>query len=166
MDYNQLSCIEIVVKLLEEKGEPTEILSLIKEALALKGIDDTDGSFTTRLYTDITTSSKFVFCGEGKWDLKKNQPLETFDRDGSYWGIKIEDDEEDDINVSDYNIDDNEDEDDDDEEKDEEDVDLYDEDEEDDDIIPIEDDEDDKDYIDEDKYNALMDDYEDMYDKD
>jgi len=167
MDYNQLSCIEIVIKLLEEKGEPANIVELIQEALRLKGINDTDGMQTTRLYADITTSSKFVFCGEGKWDLKQNQSLDVFDRDGSYFGINIEneDDEDEDIDLSDYNIDDDDD-DEEDEERDVEDVELYDEEEDEEELLPLEEDEDDDSYIDEDKYNALMDDYEDMYDKD
>ena len=171
MDYSQLSCLEIVIKLLEEKKEPTPIVEVMKEALKLKGLEDPDGSIMTRLYTDVVSSSLFVFCGEGKWDLKKDQPLEYYDRDGSYYGVKIEDDEEEDNlnpNYSDEDediSDDDEDEDNyDDEEEDEEDesvreIDDYDEED-------ISDDEDDDDYLDEAKYNALMDDYEDMYDKD
>ena len=173
MDYTQLSSLELVIELLKEKGEPTPILDLIREALKLKGIEDQDGAATTRLYVDITTSSDFVFCGEGKWDLKANQALEVFDRDGSYFGqdIAFDDDEEETLDASEYDIDDDSDKEDRDEE-DEEDIDNYedeaDEYEEEKDVTDDDVTEDDEDTLDsgydEDKYNDIMDDYEDMYD--
>lgn len=172
MDYEQMSSLEVVCELLKAKHEPTPIIELIQEALRLKGIEDPDGEQTTRLYMDITQSSAFVFCGEGKWDLKANQSLDVFDRDGSFFGTNIpfdEDEEDEEVDVSDYNIDE-EDEEDEDEERDIEDVKLYEEEEEDeDDEKPLldedeEDDDNDYDYLDEDDYNDIMDNYEDLYD--
>lgn len=177
MDYEQMSAIEIVCELLKQRHEPTPIVEIIQEALKLKGIDDFDGEQTARLYMDVTTSSLFVFCGEGKWDLKANQSLEVYDRDGSFFGTNItfDEDEDDGVDVSDYNIDEEDEDDDMDSEKDEEDVKLYEEDEKDEDESEYEseddsDEEDDEDedyddYLDEDKYNDIMDNYEDLYDK-
>ena len=164
MNTEQMSMVEVAIELMKQKRSPQVIISLINEVLEMKGLDDLDGSLATQLYVDITTSSDFVFCGEGKWDLKSRQSLDVYDRDGSYFntGEEFEDEEVEDVNLDDYNIDE-EDEADDYEDEDEED-------EEDNDDIPLDDDydpnedDDEQDYLDEEEYNDIMDDYEDMYD--
>lgn len=177
MGNNELSLIELAVKVLEQRDTPININELIEEVLKLKNINDENKAFATKLYVDITTSSKFVFLGDGMWDLKSRQPLEVFDRDGAAF-IKPEDEykepeEEkeftedfDEDEESDYDLDDDEDEDDEDSDKDE------DEDEDDEDDVIVEDEDYDEDELDEDKYdddfeedkyNKYMDDYEEMY---
>ena len=164
MNTEQMSMVEVAIELMKQKRSPQVIISLINEVLEMKGLDDLDGSLATQLYVDITTSSDFVFCGEGKWDLKSRQSLDVYDRDGSYFntGEEFEDEEVEDVNLDDYNIDE-EDEVDDYEDEDEEDEEDYDDIPLDDDYDPNEDD-DEQDYLDEEEYNDIMDDYEDMYD--
>lgn len=168
MNTEQLSMLEVAMELMNQKKTPQAIISLINEVLEIKGLDDPDGTLATQLYIDITTSSNFVFCGEGKWDLKERQSLDLFDKDGSYFNTgeeyedeDFEDDEE--VDYKDYNLDDEDEYDDDDEDEDEDEYDDYD----DallDDIDPNEDDDED-DFLDEQEYNDIMDDYEDMYEK-
>ena len=163
MNTEQLSMLEVAVELLSQKKTPQLITTLIQEVLELKGFDDPNGVLATQLYIDITTSSAFVFCGEGKWDLKSRQSLEVFDRDGSFFNTGEEyEEEEEEIALDDYNID--EDESADDEDYDDEDEDDYydDYDLSLDEIDPTEDD-DEVSYLDEQEYNDIMDDYEDMY---
>ena len=169
MNTEQLSMLEVAVELLTQKKTPQNIATLIQEVLELKGLDDPNGVLAAQLYIDITTSSSFVFCGEGKWDLKTRQSLELFDRDGSFFNTGEEyEEEEEEIALDDYNIDEDDDsadyEEDDDE--DDDDDDYYDDydlplDE----IDPTEDD-DEVSYLDEQEYNDIMDDYEDMYEDD
>ena len=179
-NYSELSLLEVAVIVLQEKGAPINIYELIEEVLNRKGlVDDEKKTLTTKLYVDITTSSKFVFMGENNWDLKLDQSLDQFDKDGSAFNSKDAYIEEDEEEESDY-YDDDEDEDDLDEEDEDEDEDSdEDSDEDEDDLDEDEDDEDDlhDDDIDddldddldsdeefkEDKYNKYMDDYEDMY---
>ena len=178
-NYSELSLLEVAVIILQEKGAPINIYELIEEVLNRKGlVDDEKKTLTTKLYVDITTSSKFVFMGENNWDLKLDQSLDQFDKDGSAFNSKDAYIEEDEEEESDYY--DDEDEDDLDEEDEDEDEDSdEDSDEDEDDLDEDEDDEDDlnDDDIDddldddldsdeefkEDKYNKYMDDYEDMY---
>ena len=164
MNTEQLSMLEVAIELMNQKKTPQAIMSLISEVLEIKGLDDPDGTFATQLYIDITTSSNFVFCGDGKWDLKIRQSLDLFDKDGSFFNTGEEyEDEEEIIDLDDYNVEDEYDDDDDDEDEDEEDYDDYD----DsllDDLDPNEDD-DENDFLDEQEYNDIMDDYEDMYEK-
>lgn len=175
-NYSELSLLEVAVKILEEKNAPINIYDLIAEVLNRKGLtDDENKTLTAKLYVDITTSSKFVYMGDSNWDLKINQSLDEFDKDGSDFNSKedyVEDEEEtldEDVELDDLDEEDEDDdrEDDDQDEEDDEDEDEDDdrEDEEDDledDDLDDEDDLDDDDFK-EDKYNKYMDDYEDMY---
>ena len=162
MNTEQLSMLEVAVELLSQKKTPQLITTLIQEVLELKGFDDPNGVLATQLYIDITTSSSFVFCGEGKWDLKTRQSLEMFDRDGSFFNTGEEyEEEEEEIALDDYNIDEEDSADDEDYEEDDDD--YYDDyDLSLDEIDPTEDD-DEVSYLDEQEYNDIMDDYEDMY---
>ena len=180
-NISQMSLLEVAILLMEQKKNKQSIKSLIKEVLEMKGLDDLDHTLATQLYIDITTSSKFVYMGDGEWDLKIRQSLDEYDKDGSAFNSKdaFVEDEEDlkDVEIEDEDdySDDYDEEDYDDEEYDDE----YEEDEEDEDDDYEYDDEDDyigddildeaevysEDDFNEDKYNDLMDDYEDMYEE-
>lgn len=183
-NISQMSLLEVALNLMEQKKAPQSIHNLIKEVLEIKGLEDVDNSLATQLYIDITTSSKFVFLGDDNWDLKNRQSLDEYDKDGSAFNVKGEDleeellDEEESLETldeeDDYNDYDEDDEDDYDEDSE---YDDYDEDDE--EAEDSEYDEDDVDAIidgeiteryseddfNEDKYNDLMDDYEDMYEE-
>ena len=175
---NQMSLIEIALKIMESCDGPINIYDLIEKTLKEKGITDEDGSIKAKLYTDITISSKFVYMGEDNWDLKSRQSLDQFDKDGSsfiskadeYEGedeAEIDNDEDEDSLLDEddeYDEESDEDEDEDyeddeesDEEEDELDIDYEDEE------SDEEDEEDNYNDEDEDKYNKIMDDYEDLY---
>ncbi|MDE6242159.1 MAG: DNA-directed RNA polymerase subunit delta [Anaeroplasmataceae bacterium] len=180
-NVSQMSLLEVAIYLMEQKKAQQNIRALIREVLEIKGLDDADGKLATQLYIDITTSSKFVYMGEEEWDLKCRQSLDEYDKDGSAFNVKGADldDEplEDEEDVEEESLDE------DDDEYDEDDDDYEDEDEyedEDDEDSEYDDeyDEDDDAIIDgelteryseddfnEDKYNDLMDDYEDMYEE-
>ena len=181
-NISQMSLLEVAILLMEQKKNKQPIKNLMKEVLEMKGLDDEDGSLATQLYIDITTSSKFVYMGDGEWDLKIRQSLDEYDKDGSAFNSKEELFEEEDdlkeIEIEEYEEDDEYSDDYEDEEDDDDyEYDDEDEDEEDDDYEY--DDEDDyigddilddaevysEDDFNEDKYNDLMDDYEDMYEE-
>lgn len=181
-NISQMSLLEVAVKLMEQTQGVKNIRALIKEVLELKGLSDEDGSISTQLYIDITTSSKFVYMGNDEWDLKSRQSLDEFDKDGSAFNTKddeIDDELDDDLDEDDLDDEDEDEDDLDDEDEDEDDLDDEDEDDFDDDDDEDEDDLDDEDDLNdgedmeryseegfnEDKYNDYMDDYEDMYDE-
>ena len=179
---SQMSLLEVAVQLMEQKRAPQSIRLLIKEALEMKGLEDPDHTLAAQLYVDITTSSKFVYMGNEEWDLKSRQSLDEYDKDGSEFNSKEEEpvseehEKEDDLFIDD-DLEEYEDEDDlEDDDEDEDDYlddDEYEDDEEDedeDDVDSIIDDDlveryDEDDDFNEDKYNDLMDDYEDMYEE-
>lgn len=162
---DNLSLLEVAIEYMTGKKTPQKISKIIEDVLSIKGLDADDYDSMAKLYSDITTSAKFVFCGDDNWDLKERQSLDLWDKDGSYFN-NTDDDYEDEIDedsdettLADYSLNDDLEE----EEKDLDDFDDSDDDE-DDDIIDH--DEDDDDYLDEDKYNDMMDDYEDLYEDD
>ena len=96
-NISQMSLLEVAILLMEQKKNKQSIKALIKEVLEMKGLDDLDNTLATQLYIDITTSSKFVYMGDGEWDLKIRQSLDEYDKDGSAFNSKdafVEDDED------------------------------------------------------------------------
>lgn len=169
--YVNKSMVEIAEEILRSEGKKN-IYDLLETVVALKDISKEDTEKLTQLYIDMTLSAKFVFCGNDEWDLKENN-LELWDKDGSYFNTTedvVEEEEDDTLTVDDYYIpeeDDLELKDDEDDEEEEDGI-LPDEEDdvlllEDDEVVIVEDEEDID--FDDDDYNEIMDDYEDMYDK-
>lgn len=176
---SQKSLLELAIMIVEEAEGPVAINEILAKAIELKGIDDPKGEKRTQLYVDITTSSKFVYMGNSEWDLKANQSLEQYAKDGADFNEGIADDEEEiEVSASDFDTEDGDEStgSEDDEEQVEEEITFSeknpyadDNDMEEDDIDPSEFDDirdnPDEDDFDEDKYGDIMDSYEDLYDK-
>ena len=165
-NVSQMSLLEVAIYLMEQKKTQQSIRALIKEVLEIKGLDDVDGTISTQLYIDITTSSKFVYMGNEEWDLKKRQSLDEYDKDGSAFNVKgadldepVEEDEV--LDVLEDEVDEYDEDEDDDEDDEYDDDEEYDEDEEDSDYEDEEYDDDDEAIIDGD----LTESYEDMYEE-
>jgi DNA-directed RNA polymerase subunit delta len=182
-NYKSMAMIDVAEQLIRDHKEPMAIQELVKQIREIKDMSADDIDRLTQLYMDITTSAKFVYCGEDKWDLKERN-LELWDKDGYAFVTmdEVEEDEEEDLDFTEFTLEEIEeekvkatdDEDEDDEEKDIEEVEELKEekayieaplpikstdDDNGDDDVEIEFD------YDEDDYNEIMDDYEDMYDE-
>ena len=102
-----LSMVDLVESYLIEKKELTidEIISYVFES---KKLDKTNIDLVTNFYMDLTTSGKFVYCGQDKWALKKNN-LDFWDKDGHAFTDYEEDPEldvEDDLDFTEFNLED------------------------------------------------------------
>jgi DNA-directed RNA polymerase subunit delta len=173
-----LAMLEVTEVLLKESPKPLTIQQIIQSVAEIKNISLDDIDKLTQLYMDITTSAKFVYCGDDQWDLKERN-LELWDKDGFAFvhAEEVEEDVEEDLDFTEFVLEDEEEvevEADDEEEVEEVDEEIKEEkayididlpikstDEEDVDDPEIEFD----DEYDEDDYNEIMDDYEDMYDE-
>ncbi|NMA04786.1 MAG: DNA-directed RNA polymerase subunit delta [Acholeplasmataceae bacterium] len=163
------SMVEIAEEYIRINGKQN-IYHLLETVAEIKGIDREDTDRLTQLYIDMTLSADFVYCGNEEWDLKENN-LELWDKDGSFFNKDepLDEEDEDDIKLEDYYIPEEED-----EELDLDDEEDEDEDEDEDDIVIDDDvkiystDDDDEDIdldFDDDTYHDIMDDYEDMYEE-
>jgi DNA-directed RNA polymerase subunit delta len=172
-----LAMLEVAEVLLKESPKPLTIQQIIQSVAEIKTISLDDIDKLTQLYMDITTSAKFVYCGDDQWDLKERN-LELWDKDGFAFvhADEVEEDVEEDLDFTEFVLEDEEEvevevDDEEVEEVDEEikeekayiDIDLpiksTDEEDVDDPDIEFDDE------YDEDDYNEIMDDYEDMYDE-
>lgn len=181
-NYKSMAMIDVAEQLIRDHKEPMEIQELVKQIREIKEMSADDIDRLTQLYMDITTSAKFVYCGEDKWDLKERN-LELWDKDGYAFVTmdEVEEDEEEDLDFTEFTLEEVEEEkpkasDDEDDEtvevKDKEEVEeLKEEKKYIEAPLPIKSTDDDNgdDEIefayDEDDYNEIMDDYEDMYDE-
>jgi len=172
-----LAMLEVAEVLLKESPKPMTIQQIIQSVAEIKTISLDDIDRLTQLYMDITTSAKFVYCGDDQWDLKERN-LELWDKDGFAFvhADEVEEDVEEDLDFTEFVLEDEEEvevevDDEEEVEVDEEikeekayiDIDLpiksTDEEDVDDPEIEFDDE------YDEDDYNEIMDDYEDMYDE-
>ena len=174
--------------------EKTTFLDLYNKVAELKGFSEEEKrEHIAQFYTDVTACGDFVYCGEELWDLKKNQKLEAMDSEFYNEHIADTSDEEEEeeeekkpkarkrskanqakineaLGREEEELDnassedegyENEPYEDDYAEDDYEEVDIY---QKDFDYDPDDDSSSDEDDSEEEKYNAIMDDYEDLYD--
>lgn len=126
------SLLEIAVELLQKKRKPQKILTIMAEAMEIKGYKPQQAKqHAAQFIADFMESGIFVYCGDDCWDLKERQSTAVLDKDGGdYEEIYYNDEDvkknelKDDIFDDDYISDDdeNEDEDDEDEDSDEDDI--------------------------------------------
>jgi DNA-directed RNA polymerase subunit delta len=81
-----MSLVDIASIILTEKKEPINLYDLFDEVLKRKNIEVEDKAvLLSRFYADLTVSAKFVYTGENMWDLKVNQKIELWEKDGSFF---------------------------------------------------------------------------------
>ena len=120
------SLLEIAVELLQKKRKPQKILTIMAEAMEIKGYKPQQAKqHAAQFIADFMESGIFVYCGDDCWDLKERQSTAVLDKDGGdYEEIYYNDEDvkknelKDDIFDDDYISDDGEDEDEDDEDED------------------------------------------------
>ena len=90
------SLIEVAIYIQESATEPITFIDLFNKVAELKEYTDEDKKANiARFYTDVTASGDFIYCGDDKWDLKKNQKLDAQESDFSKeHGAEFADDEE------------------------------------------------------------------------
>lgn len=82
----QNSLIDAAVALLEVEKKPYDLYQLFD--ILTKDVelsDEEQGEIVTKFYSDLTTSAKFVYTGDNQWDLKANQKIELWEKDGSFY---------------------------------------------------------------------------------
>lgn len=81
-----LSLVDIATAVLLDAKEPMNLYDLFTEVIKRKEIEVADTTdLLTNFYGDLTVSAKFVYTGENMWDLKSNQKIELWEKDGSFY---------------------------------------------------------------------------------
>ena len=83
---NKLSLIDSSVEILLHEKQPVDIFDLFDRVTKDVEIDeDHRAEIMSKFYTDLTTSAKFVYVGDNKWNLKANEKIELWEKDGSFY---------------------------------------------------------------------------------
>ena len=90
---SDFSLIEIAYKLLSKKRKPQLLDDIIKDVMSTKGYNVKEAKeIAPQFILDFQTCGDFIYCGDGRWDLKERQPTSVLDKDGSDYDY--EDDED------------------------------------------------------------------------
>lgn len=86
MTNEGLSLVDIAEIVLRETKEPMSIYDLFDKVVERKGLEkEVAEQLITGFYSDLTVSAKFVYVGDNTWDVKDNQKIELWEKDGSYF---------------------------------------------------------------------------------
>jgi DNA-directed RNA polymerase subunit delta len=86
MTNEGLSLVDVAEIILKEAKEPLNIYDIFDAVCTRKEInEDLKNDLVSQFYADITVSAKFVYVGENTWDLKENQKIELWEKDGSFY---------------------------------------------------------------------------------
>ncbi len=83
----EMSFIDLAEHLLNDSKEPMELYELFNSVVKKSGNPVSDEDFAqlmTAFYADLTSSAKFVYIGQNRWDLKHNH-ADLWEKDGSYY---------------------------------------------------------------------------------
>ena len=82
----ELSLMDAAVALLKSERKPMDIYLLFDKITEEKELsEEQKNDLITKFYSDLITSAKFVYTGENEWDLKDNQKIELWEKDGSFY---------------------------------------------------------------------------------
>ena len=80
------SLIDAAGLLLESEKKPLNLYDLFDRITADAGLSETaKKAAITKFYTDLTISAKFVYVGNNEWNLKVNEKIELWEKDGSFY---------------------------------------------------------------------------------
>jgi len=80
------SLVDVAAVVLKQAKEPLDIYDLFDKVCEIKGVEeDVKPNIISQFYADMTISAKFVYIGENMWDIKENQKIELWEKDGSFF---------------------------------------------------------------------------------
>jgi len=89
ISLKEQSYINIAETILKQRKEPIDLYELFDQVIEMKNEanfnEDDITEVLTSFYADLTSSAKFVYTGSNTWDLKANQKIELWEKDGSYY---------------------------------------------------------------------------------
>jgi DNA-directed RNA polymerase subunit delta len=92
---NDMSLLEIAINLLSKKKKPQLLTDIIKDVMSSKGFKVKQAKEEApQFILDFQSSGYFIYCGDGKWDLKDRQPTSILDKDGVEYDEIFDDDED------------------------------------------------------------------------
>ncbi|MFW5894688.1 MAG: DNA-directed RNA polymerase subunit delta [Bacillota bacterium] len=85
IDIKEESLVNVAEDILSKSEEPIDLYELFEKVVEEKGLKETGTDMVNRFYSELVSSAKFVYTGDNTWDLKANQKIDLWDKDGSYY---------------------------------------------------------------------------------
>ncbi|MFW5913513.1 MAG: DNA-directed RNA polymerase subunit delta [Bacillota bacterium] len=85
IDIKEESLVNVAEDILSKSDEPIDLYDLFQKVIDKKGVDKATTDMINRFYSELVSSAKFVYTGDNTWDLKANQKIDLWDKDGSYY---------------------------------------------------------------------------------
>ena len=86
MTNEGLSLVDVAEIILLEKKEALNIYELFNLVCKRKEVkENMKKELISQFYADLTVAAKFVYVGDNTWDLKGNQKIELWEKDGSFY---------------------------------------------------------------------------------
>jgi DNA-directed RNA polymerase subunit delta len=83
---NEYSLIDLAALVLAEEKRPYDIYELYQIVTKKAGLSEEEKDlYLNKFYTDLTLSAKFIYVGENQWNLKANEKVELWEKDGSFY---------------------------------------------------------------------------------
>lgn len=80
------SLIEAAGLVLANEKQPVNLYDLFDRVTGEANLGEEEKQEAiTKFYTDLTTSAKFVYVGNNEWNLKANEKIELWEKDGSFY---------------------------------------------------------------------------------
>jgi DNA-directed RNA polymerase subunit delta len=80
------SLIEAATIILQNEKHPVNLYDLFDRVSADAGLTEEEKQEAiTKFYTDLTVSAKFVYIGNNEFNLKSNEKIELWEKDGSFY---------------------------------------------------------------------------------
>lgn len=82
----ELSFMDAAINIMLKEKKAFDLYELFDRISLDFGIEeDEKDNLVSKFYTDLTTSAKFVYVGDNKWNLKANEKIELWEKDGSFY---------------------------------------------------------------------------------
>lgn len=83
---NEMSMMDAAVKIMSKEKRSFDLYDLFdRVAEQLNLAEEVQAASLTKFYSDLTTSAKFIYVGDNQWNLKANEKVELWDKDGSFY---------------------------------------------------------------------------------
>jgi DNA-directed RNA polymerase subunit delta len=82
----EVSLIDAAATLLSTEKHPIDLYELYDKITSELELSESEKEANLiKFYTDLTVSAKFAYVGDNKWNLKINEKIELWEKDGSFY---------------------------------------------------------------------------------
>lgn len=83
---HELSLMDAAVQVMSREKQSFDVYDLFDRVVEMLNLsEEQQAELVDKFYTDLTTSAKFIYVGDNRWNLKANEKVELWEKDGSFY---------------------------------------------------------------------------------